>query len=168
MTLRFPARFTAAALTLTAGAALLTGCAAAVPLQPAANAIDAGCAAVVVHLPAAVADETKRETNAQGTGAWGDPASILLHCGVAVPGPTTQACVSVNGIDWIEDDSAAPTYRFTTYGREPAVEVVLDSGTVAGSTVLADLSNAVSYAPTNGSACVGAEDLQLPEATPAP
>jgi hypothetical protein len=158
-----------ATVAIAAGSLLLTGCSAAVPLQPAADAVNPACADLVVHLPASVADQPQRETNAQGTGAWGEPsATVLLHCGVDVPGPTTDECVNINGVDWINDDTDAPTYRFTTYGRTPATEVVIDSDKVAGSTVLVDLANAVSRLPSTR-ACVGAEDLVLPDGSgPAP
>ncbi len=156
-----------ASVALAAVSLVLSGCTAAVPLQPAPDAENPACADVVVHLPATVAEQPQRETNAQGTGAWGSPdASVLLHCGVPVPGPTTLACVTVNGVDWINDDSEAPLYRFTTYGRTPATEVVVDSGKVSGSTVLVDLASAVSQIPATG-ACVGVDDLELPGDAPA-
>ncbi|SDN93677.1 Protein of unknown function [Cryobacterium flavum] len=166
---RFAPRRSIAVVTVLAGSLLLAGCAAAVPLTPAADATNVACADVIVHLPSTVADERSRETNAQGTGAWGDPAAVLLHCGVPVPAPTTLPCLNINGIDWIEDDSDAPTYRYTTYGRDPAIEVVIDSEAVSGSTALVDVANAVGYVPAAG-ACVGAEDVRLPTdgATTAP
>lgn len=160
-----------ASVALAAASLLLSGCTAAVPLEPAPDAENPSCADVVVHLPATVADQPERETNAQGTGAWGSPdATVLLHCGVTVPGPTTLPCVTVDGVDWINDDSKAPLYRFTTYGRTPATEVVVDSGKVSGSTVLVDLASAVSHVPAKRS-CVGVADLALPgdeTRTPAP
>jgi len=149
------------ALTVLASSLLLAGCAVAVPMTPARDAANAACADVIVHLPSTVADEASRETDAQATGAWGNPASVLLHCGVTVPAPTTLPCLNVNGIDWIEDDSQAPTYRYTTYGRDPAIEIVIDSEAVSGSTALIDISNAVGYVPATG-ACIGAEDVQIP------
>ena len=138
-------------------------------MTPARDATNPACADVIVHLPASVADEAARETNAQATGAWGDPAAVLLRCGVTVPGPTTLPCLNINGIDWIEDDSEAPIYRYTTYGRDPAIEIVVDSEAVSGSTALIDVSDAVGYVPATG-ACLGAEDVDLPtdESTPAP
>ncbi|MET0974520.1 MAG: DUF3515 family protein [Leifsonia sp.] len=143
---------------------VLTGCAATVSLEPAADAKATACADVVVRLPSTVADQSARETDAQGTGAWGDPAAVLLRCGVPSPGPTTQECVSVNGVDWIQDDSDAPKYRFTTFGRTPAVEVILDYDIVSGSTTLADLASAVSViAPT--AQCTDVTDVPDPEAT---
>jgi hypothetical protein len=67
----------------------------------------------------------------------------------------------VNGVDWIIDDSDAPRYRFTTFGRAPAVEIVLDGDAVASSTVLADLAPAVSVLPITGK-CTALGDAELP------
>lgn len=161
MTLRSLALRTGAAITLVTGTVLLTGCTAIVPLQPAADAVNPSCADLIVHLPTTVADQPERETNAQATGAWGNPAAVLLHCGVEVPGPTTLLCLSINGVDWIEDDSDAPRYRYTTYGRDPATELIVDSERVSGSTVLVDLAGAVATIPATGK-CVGAEDVTMP------
>lgn len=169
-TARRPARRTgraATAVLLGVVAVALAGCAAAVPMQPAADAVNPDCANVIVHLPGTVADQPERETNAQATGAWGDPAAVLLTCGVTVPGPTTLPCLNINGVDWIEDDSEAPKYRYTTYGRDPATEVYIDSELVSGSTTLVDLADAVAYVPAT-SQCVGADDVELPAETPAP
>lgn len=143
---------------------LLTGCAQAVPLEPADDANNPACADVTVRLPDTVADKPKRETTAQATGAWGDPAAVLLHCGVAVPGPTTDACIALNGVDWIADESDAANdrYRYTTYGRDPAVEVVInanpETGGVSGTTALIDLTSAVSVIPAT-SACLSPDDV---------
>ena len=129
-----------------AASLLLSACAGIVPMTPAEDANNPLCAEVTVRL-GDVAGLPKRETNAQATGAWGDPASVLLTCGLEAPAPTTLPCVSVNGVDWIIDDAQKPLYIFTTYGRTPAVQVALDSGAVSGSTVLADLSLPVASIP---------------------
>ncbi|MDJ1371513.1 DUF3515 domain-containing protein [Gulosibacter molinativorax] len=160
--------FTALAPVVVISALALTGCSGpSVPMQPAEDAGAPECAEVTVRLPDTVDDLELRYTNAQATGAWGNPASVLLRCGVATPPPTTDQCLSLDGIDWVEDDSEAPTYRYTTYGRTPAVEVVIDSSTgVSGLNTLMDLNEAVSYLPQSG-ACVGAEDvLGIPTETP--
>lgn len=136
----------------------LSACAGIVPMKPAADANNPDCASVIVRLPDLVADQPKRETNAQATGAWGTPAAVLLTCGVEVPGPTTLPCVEVNGIDWIEDDTNAPLYRYTTFGRSPAVEVAIDSNAVSGTTTLVDLAGAVSYVPKTGQ-CTDLSDV---------
>ncbi|HEX6954582.1 MAG TPA: DUF3515 family protein, partial [Agromyces sp.] len=140
---------------------LLAACSRPVPFEPAPDAVDPECAAVVVRLPDAVAGQEARETDAQGTGAWGTPASVLLRCGVEPPGPTTLRCVSVDEVDWIIDESDAPRYRFTTYGRTPAVEVVVDNDVVSGTTVVADLSPAIAVIEADGG-CTDLEEL-VPE-----
>jgi hypothetical protein len=128
---------------------LLSGCAASVALEPAADATSTGCAEVSVRLPDVVAELPERETNAQGTAAWGTPAAVILHCGVEPPAPTTDLCVSVSGIDWVIDESRKDEdiYTLTTYGRDPAVEVTVDQSRASGSSAVLDLANAVSYIP---------------------
>lgn len=156
----------AALAAVTAAALTLSGCAGTVPMTPAPDAKAVGCAEVTVRLPNELGGATdaqgnpnsvplaRRDTNAQATGAWGDPAAVLLWCGEDAPGPSTLPCVSINGVDWIVDDSAAPSYRFTTFGRTPTVSVVVDSDRASGSTVLADLSSAVSVTEQTD-ACLG-------------
>jgi hypothetical protein len=94
-----------------------------------------------------VAGLDKRNTNAQATGAWGDPAVVQLKCGIKPSGPTTERCVSVNGVDWIVDESAAPLYRFEAYGRSPGLEVYVDSKKVSGTDVVTDLSTVAKQLP---------------------
>ncbi|MDQ0575756.1 DUF3515 domain-containing protein [Agromyces albus] len=150
-------RVPAAGIAALAGALILAGCTQAVPFEAAPDASDPDCAAVVVRLPDVVADLPERETDAQGTGAWGTPASVLLRCGVPSPGPTTLRCVNVDGVDWIIDESDAPRFLFTTYGRTPAVEVLVDNDVVSGTTAISDLSSAVSVIPAER-ACTSADD----------
>lgn len=125
----------------------LTGCATAVPMEAAENANAVECAEVTVRLPGTVADQSKRETNAQATGAWGEPASILLRCGIEPMGPTTLPCININGVDWVRDESQAPLYRFEAYGREPGLEVIVDGDAASGTSALVDLGPAVSKLP---------------------
>ena len=39
----------------------------------------------------------QRETTAQGTTVWGEPASVILKCGVTVQEPVSDPCAEVNG-----------------------------------------------------------------------
>ncbi|MBD8729518.1 DUF3515 family protein [Frigoribacterium sp. CFBP 13707] len=142
--------------------ASLAGCVAAVPMSSADEANAVGCAQVTVHLPETIAEtEVRRETDAQATGAWGEPASVLLRCGVTEPGPTDLPCYTIQGVDWIVDSPQddPDTAILTTYGRSPAVEVVFDTTTLTGASVMGDLADAVGYLPANGRACTSAEDL---------
>lgn len=160
---RTPAR-RRATLLITIGVALasmaLGGCSSTVPIEPAADAQNAQCADVIVRLPDTVSTEfALRQTSAQGAGAWGDPSAVILRCGVPVPDPTsTLPCVSVDGIDWLRDQGAeANIMILTTYGRTPAVEVVIDKDKAAIGVVLTDLSRAVGYT-TKESECTVIED----------
>ncbi|GAA1318781.1 hypothetical protein GCM10020360_11780 [Nonlabens tegetincola] len=126
----------------------LTGCTTEVPMEAPADANNPACADVIVRLPSSVDGLDRRNTNAQSTGAWGDPASVLLYCGIEPSGPTTDSCVNVKGVDWIIDDTRAPLFRFEAYGRSPGLEVIVnaDEG-VSGTNVIMELSNSVAKLP---------------------
>ncbi|RYV50268.1 DUF3515 domain-containing protein [Pengzhenrongella frigida] len=108
-------------------------CGPTVQVEVAPHAADPLCASVVLALPDELATYARLGTTSQATTAWGDPAApIVLRCGVEPPGPTTDKCVTATdatgaSVDWIAVESDDPdgdsTWTFTTYGREPAVEV---------------------------------------------
>ena len=158
------------AVLLAASALLLAGCAPTVSLEPAADSNSPGCAEISVRLPDTVADKDKRETDAQATGAWGDPAAVILRCGVPPIGATTKPCVTVNGVDWVlMTDPAAKTIVYQTFGRTPATEVIIDhvSG-VSDSSVLPEFASAVSTVKQTQK-CLSTLDTDLaPTATPTP
>lgn len=83
------------------------------------------CRSVADHWPTTVGPHEPRVTavETRGVAAWGDPP-IVARCGKQPPGPTTEQCLDINGVDWIltELDDGA---MFTTYGREPAIEVLV-------------------------------------------
>jgi hypothetical protein len=134
---------------LVASLALLTlsGCAATVNLEPAEDSNNPGCAEVMVRLPSQLGGLQERYTNAQATAAWGDPAAVLLRCGLEPVEVSTLPCVSAAGIDWLVDDSLAPSYRFISYARFPAVEVIVDSDNASGITSLQGIAGAVAQLP---------------------
>jgi hypothetical protein len=146
-------------------ALVLAACSPVVDVTAAQDAANPACAPMMVALPDAIGDAGLRKTNSQATAAWGDPSQVILRCGVNAPGPTTDRCVSVNGVDWVikEGDAA---WTLTTFGRVPATEILLtkDQETVSSATVLADLSGAAAKIPATGN-CVGQEDLQNLPAT---
>lgn len=120
---------------------VLSGCAGTVHLEPAEDANNPVCAEVTVRLPQAIGDQDRRWTDAQATGSWGDPVSVILSCGVTVPGPTAELqCVTLEGIDWLVDESEAPMMRMTTYGRDPAVQVYVDTERLSSNEVLSNPS----------------------------
>ncbi|QEO10894.1 DUF3515 domain-containing protein [Protaetiibacter larvae] len=141
--------------------ATLSGCTAIVPMEPADDANNPGCADVIVRLPDSVGGLDRRETNAQATGAWGSPASVLLYCGVEVPSASTTRCIEVDGVFWLVDGDDEPRYILTSYGREPAIDVVVDTEVVGATPVLIDLQRAVSFTTPNGHECTDLDDADV-------
>jgi len=125
----------------------LSGCASTVNLEPAEGSNDPACAEVMVRLPSQLGGLEERYTNAQATAAWGDPAAVLLRCGLEPVEVSPLPCVTAGGIDWLVDDALAPSYRFISYARYPAVEVIVDSDNASGITSLEGLSGAVAQLP---------------------
>lgn len=164
-----PARLMAA-LPLVLAVAFLSACTGTVPMKPAAHSNTVGCANITVRLPDSVAGKAKRDTDAQATAAWGDPAVVLLRCGVTPIGPTTKPCVTVNGVDWVlETDPSAETIRYITFGRTPASEVVIShaAGGVSDAAVLPDLADAIASVKQTKK-CLANADVPLPTDTPSP
>jgi hypothetical protein len=129
-----------------------------VNLEPAPAATAYGCAEISVRLPAQVAELERRSTNAQATAAWGDPTAVIFRCGVPAPGPSELPCFTVDEVDWLLDESNAPRYVFTTYGRDPAVEVIVDNDAVRGPDALRAISGAVGVTEAD-SRCLAATDV---------
>lgn len=115
-------------------AATIAGCGSAVELEPAPDASDPVCARVLISMPDELAGAPKRATTTQASRAWGEPP-ITVRCGVEPLGPTTDRCITAinpsgESIDWVMREIGAPgveenTWHFTTYGRVPAIEVVV-------------------------------------------
>ncbi|WP_253182659.1 DUF3515 family protein [Arthrobacter sp. SW1] len=137
---------------------VLTACTPAVDVKAAADAANPACAPMMVALPDAIGDAKLRKTNSQATAAWGEPSQVILRCGVNVPPPTTDRCVSVNDIDWVIKEGN-PVWTLTTYGREPATEILMDPNVISSATVLADLAQAAGKIKAVRH-CVGQEELQ--------
>ncbi|MET0296196.1 MAG: DUF3515 family protein [Microbacterium sp.] len=155
-------RTIALAVTAATLTALLAGCATTVALEPAEDAGNTACADLIVRLPGTVDGEKRRWTDAQATGAWGDPTAVILACGVTPPGPTEARCITLGGVDWVVDESRAPQYLVTSYGRTPAVEVLIDNEVVSSNAVLELLGPLVAGWSTLESACVETSEL-LPD-----
>ena len=110
---------------LTAVVVPLAACSSAVKVAPFDGAETDACHAVGARWPSQVGPAQWRETAVDSVtvAAWGDPA-IIARCGAVPPGPTTLPCLDVAGVDWIMDE-LDDGYVFTTYGRSPAIEVLV-------------------------------------------
>ena len=151
------------ALLLAAGAVLLSGCASTVSLEAAPEAADPRCAEASVRVPDDIGGtELLRYTDAQATAAWGEPTVALLYCGVPVPEVSDIDCIDYQGVFWLREVVDAG-YAFTTYGRDPALRIVIDDEIVGGPGVALDeITSAVSYLPENGRVCLSTDDTVTP------
>jgi hypothetical protein len=156
---RFPRR--AGAAVAAAAALALSACAPPVAVQAADDAANPLCAEMMVALPQELAGHALRPTNSQATAAWGDPAQVVLRCGVTVPPPSTDPCVGANGVDWLAKEGE-PAWTLTTYGREPATELLFDPNAVPSSTVLAEIASAAARIPASGECSTLDRSIELP------
>jgi hypothetical protein len=114
---------------------------------------DPACTTMADRLPSRLLDHGRVATSptSPAVAAWGEPA-IIWRCGVTPPGPTTQDCIAVNGIDWVVqplDDGTG----FVTYGRDPAVQVLVPDDYAPETFALTALSAAVGTVPQNEHRC---------------
>src|SRR5699024_9060189 len=157
MVLRVAAGIAAATVAIT-----LSGCTSMLVVEPAQQAADPDCALPILLMPDEVGELSQRTTSSQGTTAWGEPASVIVRCGVAPPAPTTDPCVSVDGVDWVQVREDEDTWQFVTYGRTPAVEVLVTPQSISGATALASVSPAVEEIEQTAE-CVSVEDAEQVE-----
>ncbi|MFE5775400.1 MULTISPECIES: DUF3515 family protein [Brachybacterium] len=151
--------------------ALVLGCSACATVRVPAgeDAADPACAQIVQDAPEQLEGQSRHATSSQGTLAWGSgDEAIVLRCGVAPPGPTTQMCTTLTdadgtGVDWIidEDGSSDGIVRFTTYGRTPAIDLTVPREVVGdqASAAALDLTDLVTSIPAERH-CLGADDVQ--------
>ena len=140
-------------LTLTACTSIVAG------IEVAPDATNPQCAEAMVAMPEEIAGHERRRTDSQSTAAWGDPAVAVFRCGVEIPGPTTDECVGANGVDWVVREEGT-NWRITTYGRDPAMEVLFDGERVASSSVMVDIGNAAARIEAEGG-CTDPEDAEV-------
>lgn len=174
MSRKKPVRWAIASLGFLVGTTALAACAPAVPIPAGPHAEVPICAYVLRSSPDKLGGFSRARTTSQATTAWGQTPGVSLRCGVEVPGPSTDRCIRVTTaqgveVDWLAlegDDprigSYAPqtSWTFITYGRDPAVEVVVDVSAAGDqpTAVLAQLAPAISEIPTERE-CVGVEDI---------
>ncbi len=92
-----------------------------------------------------------------GAAAWGRPA-VTARCGLPAPGPSVAPCLAVDGVDWLLDLQHADV-RFLTFGRSPALEVVVPHRypRTSATSALVDLAPVARALPRTGSGCQGTD-----------
>ncbi|MEO6999740.1 MAG: DUF3515 family protein [Terracoccus sp.] len=132
-------------------AVTLSACSRAPGVSLAPQAAAPVCA--TVRWPASVSghDPVTTSPASPSVSAWGDPA-IIARCGLDPLGPTTDECVTVNGVDWVvrslSDGTAA-----TTFGRDPAIEVLVPADYGPVPLLLPVFDEVAKTLPSNGRRC---------------
>lgn len=113
----------------------------------------AACRSVAAKWPETVGGHSRQPTSSSSVAvrAWGDPA-IIARCGLPPVGPTTDQCLQVSGIDWIVHQ-LTDGVRFTTYGRSPAIEVLVPSDYSPEPLLLPAFGKAVAAIPQGARRC---------------
>ena len=125
------------------GASTLSGCSQIVTLEAAPDSNNPKCASISVRLPDSIENFAQRDTDAQATSAWGTPSAVIIRCGLPEVEVSALKCVTAGGVDWLVDPEQAPSYRFITFGRNPATEVIVDSKRASGVSALEAVAPAV-------------------------
>jgi hypothetical protein len=142
-----------AALALLPVLALAAACSDSVRATVPPSGADPACTRLGGTLPSTLLKAKRRPTtpSSPALAAWGDPA-IVVRCGVDPPGPTPELCIAVDGVDWVARalDSG---YDFTTYGRVPAVQVLVPKHYAPETFALTGLAPAVKAIPQGEHRC---------------
>ncbi|MET7476695.1 DUF3515 family protein [Streptomyces sp. NPDC005648] len=128
-------------------------------VEAAAHGGTAQCARVVRGYADSLAGQRRDDNSQPGVGVWGG-GTVTARCGVEPPAPTTDACVSVDGVDWVWRPAKSGEDRrvLVTYGRDPAVEVAISDRVGATDDVLVEMSRAVRAIPRHAR-CIGDDDV---------
>ena len=131
---------------------VLSGCSSAVEIAPTPLATGDVCLAVGAAWPNTAGGQERREvSDATAGAAYGDP-TIIARCGVPALGPTTDDCIEVDGMGWVAQPLSDGT-RFTTFGRDPAVEVLVPRAYAPEPLLLPAFTEAAEKLPRNSLAC---------------
>ncbi|SER68573.1 Protein of unknown function [Pedococcus cremeus] len=135
------------------GVVLLTGCSSAVEVTAPPQAGSPACTAAASHWPTTVSGQDRVETTAgsDAVAAWGDPP-VIARCGLSALAPTTEQCLDVNGVDWVVR-KASDGAVFTTFGRDPAIEVLVPNAYAPEPLLLPAFGAAAKALPANGHSC---------------
>jgi hypothetical protein len=136
---------------------VLAGCAPTISLRPAPQATSVGCAGVIVRLPATIGGAARRDTDAQGTAAWGNPVGVTLTCGVLTPRVSDINCVTFGSVDWLTQSrriDGTDWNVYTTFGRTPGTQVLVDPASVSPDAVLNDLVDPIEAATKVTAQCL--------------
>ena len=117
----------------------------------------ADCAVAMPLMPSTVGGQAASDAfvaergDARDIRVWGDPA-IIATCGWPPLGPTPDQCLAVEGVDWVAEP-LSDGVRFTTFGRDPAIEVLVPHTYDPAPLLLPAFGPAAKSLPATGRTC---------------
>lgn len=96
-------------------------------------------------------DRVPTTSDSPAVAAWGDPP-VVARCGLTSPGPTQLDCISANGVDWVAQPMS-DGIAFTTYGRDPALEVLVPRAYAPEPLMLGPFTDAAKAVPQGPHRC---------------
>lgn len=127
-----------------------------VEAEPAPSATSTACTQVATAWPATLRgkDPYPVSTPSDAVRAWGDrpESSVIARCGVTLPGPTRDTCFSADGVDWVQA-ALSDGVKYVTYGRSPAIEVLIPFKANMDGSSLAAFSSAAKKIPQGPHHC---------------
>ena len=99
----------------------LSGCTGMLVLDAAEEAADPDCALPILLMPDELSDLPAADHVCPGHDRMGRARQCdrALRGEVAPPAPTTDPCVSVDGVDWVQVRAEEDTWQFVTYRPAP-------------------------------------------------
>ncbi|MGN6752703.1 MAG: DUF3515 family protein [Intrasporangium sp.] len=130
---------------------VVSACSSSVDVSPAQFAQSPACRSLSWPDRVSGAEHVATTSDSPSVAAWGSPA-IIARCGLPPLAPTTEECVTVDGVDWVvrslSDGSAA-----TTFGTDPAIEVLVPKSYGPAPLQLPVFAAVAKQLPTNGRHC---------------
>jgi hypothetical protein len=147
-------RTTTGLLVIGVAGGVLSACSQGVAVTPPSH--QRACEAATALWPKSVAGKAPQPVDvstgrSSDAAAWGDPA-VIATCGWPGLAPTTQDCLDVDGVYWVVQQ-LSDGVRFTTFGRDPAIEVLVPHTYAPEPLLLPSFGPAARALPTNGRAC---------------
>lgn len=113
----------------------------------------AACQALGPLWPAAVSGRppNRMSVDSAAARAYGAPAIVAI-CGYPAPAPALLECIDVDGVDWLVQ-RRSDGVQFTTYGREPAMDVLVPAAYAPEPLLLPAFAPAARSLPETGQRC---------------
>lgn len=132
--------------------AVLASCSRTLDVAPLPAATSDACRSAAAAYPELVSGMPRAPVSDDAAAAaWGDPA-VIARCGAPALAPTATGCIEVDGVGWIPEKLSDGT-RLTTFGTEPALEVLVPRAYDPAPLLLPAFDEAARALPPNGLAC---------------